>query len=195
MMQLPRDEILSGLGSLTGVVQADPLNSRHCLQLYEIELEAEKKAFMGIGRVFNSGIRDVLSSPLVIVCFTNTDYNWGCHSNMVLKKGDEVVGEEVYDPRVIRAMEKRSDIWFLHRNFAVYKGKVNFPRDVTEKRCFFEYPAIYPEPGELAGLPDTFEYSFTHATVPGDQYLKKSLYDGKDEPGLGTVLFGIRFPE
>lgn len=187
---LPVDDILSGLNRLKGVVKTAVLDDALCHRLYHIELAAEKKAFMGMGRVFNSGIREVLASPLVLVCFTNRDYHWGCHSHMVLKKEDEIVGEEVHDPHRIRLLKQRADVWFLHRNFVIYKGRVDFPRDVVEKRCFFEYPAVRPD--SEGRMPDTVDYLVSYPTVPGDLFLKETLYDKRDDHGLGTALYGIR---
>ena len=112
------------------------------VKLLDVEIAAEKKAFMGLGMCYNSGIRDVLRCPLVFVCITNMNFEWGCEAHMVLKKDDIIVGEEVLEDSRIEQLKDRKDVWFLHKNFVIYKERVAFPQDLVEKKCCFEIPAL-----------------------------------------------------
>ncbi|MGB9618645.1 MAG: hypothetical protein ACPL7J_15100, partial [Desulfomonilaceae bacterium] len=140
-----REEILKRIRGLKGVVDAFFLRDEDRFNLLSVESEAEKKAFMGLGRCYNSGIREVLRLPIVVVAITNMEFDWGQQGQIVLKKDEEIVGEEVRDPARIRELEQRGDVWFLHKNFVVYKEKVDFPTDIVNKKCCFELPALSGE--------------------------------------------------
>ncbi len=183
--------LLTAVDDLAGILAAFPVEPETRHALYDIEVAAEKKAFMGMGKVYNSGIREVLACPDVILAVTGPDFDWGCHSHMLLMKDDEVVGEEVWEAGRLRELEKRPDVYFIHRNFVIYTAKVNFPRDITEKICHFEYPAI-PVGGEIPGLPGAKEAIMCHPSTAGDLFLKQNYFGGRDERGTGTAVFGFR---
>ncbi|HMK36347.1 MAG TPA: hypothetical protein VK463_14830, partial [Desulfomonilaceae bacterium] len=146
---------------------------------------------MGMGMCYNSGIRDVLRCPIVILAITTMDFDWSCQSHMILRKGDEVVGEEVRDPSRIAELEKQANVSFLHKNFVIYRDKVEFPRDIMDKKCCFELPALTQEES-LPGLTEFGEYLFCFPSTAGDIFLKKTYYEARDEWGTGTVLFGFK---
>jgi hypothetical protein len=185
------DRIVVCVRSIKGIDAVFALEEADRFQLLEIEIEEEKKAFMGMGMCYNSGIRDVLRCPVVMVAITTMDFSWGCQSHLILKKGDEVVGEEISDPARIHELAGRTNVFFLHKNFVIYKDKVDFPRDVVEKRCCFELPALTSEEC-LPGLEDLGDYLFCFPSTRGDVFLKLKYYEEKDEWGTGTVLFGFR---
>jgi len=176
---------------IRGIEAVFLLDEEDRLRLLDIELDAEKKCFMGLGLCYNSGIREVLRCPLVFLGITTMDFDWGCQSHMILKKDEEIVGEEVYEESRIEELRKRKDVWFLHQNFVIYKDRVNFPRDIIEKQCCFELPVLTPE----EPLPDPHglgQYLSCFPSTPGDTFLKRRYYGGIDERGMGTVLFGFK---
>lgn len=185
------DMILPLVSSINGIDAAFVLEQPDRFQLLDIESESEKKAFMGMGLCYNSGIREVLRCPLVVIAITTPDFFWGCQSHMVMKKGDEVVGEEVRDPSRIESLEQQPNVTFLHKNFVIYKDRVDFPRDIVEKRCCFELPALEPDES-MSSLDGVGDYVFCFPSTPGDVFLKKQYYGERDEWGTGTVLFGFK---
>lgn len=185
------DRIAQSVRSIKGIVKVFVLDAATSFQLLDIEIQAEKKAFMGMGLCYNSGIREVLSCPVVITGITSEDFDWGCQSHIILKKEDEIVGEEVRNPERIKDLEQRKDVCFLHKNFVIYKDKINFPGDIVQKKCVFELPALTGR--EL--IPDLLEAEgcvLCFPSVTGDIFLKKTYYEGIDERGTGTVLFGFK---
>lgn len=182
------------LKRMKGIEAVFFLDEEDRVRLLDIEIDAEKKSFMGLGACYNSGIRDVLRCPLVFLGITDMDFQWGCGSHMILKKGEEIVGEDVYEESRIEQLKKRDDVWFLHKNFVVYKDKVDFPRDIVDKKCCFELPALTCEDRAtvLDGLSD---YLMCFPSPPGDTFLKDRYYGGTDERGMGTVLFGFKVRE
>ncbi len=185
------EEFLRCFRGIPGVDPVFLLDEADRFKLLEIEPGAEKKSFLGLGKAYNSGIREIIACPVVILGFTSKAFSWGCESHILLKKDDRVVGEEIWDPNKIRELESLPDIWFLHRNFVVYKSRVDFPRDVVEQRCCFELPAVLFEQ-ELEGMPPDCECIVCYPSTRGDVFLKETYLAGKGERGTGTALFGIR---
>jgi len=148
---------------------------------------------MGLGKVINTGVRAVLTCDLIYAALTTMVFDWGCHSTLVMKKGEEVVGEEIRDAEMIAKLSDRKDVWFLHRNFVVYKDRISFPKDIMKKICYFEIP---PLPGDWCLPAQEDDFKCQSATVsnpatPCDIFLKDRYFKGKDEKGLGTLLIGL----
>jgi hypothetical protein len=110
----------------------------------------------------------------------------------LLKKGDEVVGEEVRDREAGERLSMNNNIWFLHKNFAVYKDRIIFPQDIMNKICYFEIPGL---PVDWCRMD---EIRFRHGpivyaspTLAADFFLKERYFESKNEEGLGTILIGV----
>ena len=184
--------MVSTLERVKGISTAKPFAFEDRVKIKEIEEDAEKQSLMGLGKVVNVGIRKVLNCDLVYVALNNMNFDWGCHATLVLKKGDEVVGEEVRDEAVIAKLSNRKDVWFMHRNFVVYKDKMSFPQDIMKKICFFEIPCLPAEWCQVEG--NKFECNsiiYANPCTPSDIFLKEQYFDGLDEKGCGTILVGI----
>jgi hypothetical protein len=147
---------------------------------------------MGLGKVINVGVREVLKCDQIYVALNNMDFDWGCHATLVLKKGDKVVGEEVRDEEIIARLSKQKNIWFMHKNFMVYKDKMSFPQDIMQKNCFFEIPCL---PAEWCLVEhnsiDCNSIIYANPCTPCDTFLKEKYFNGIDEKGSGTILVGI----
>jgi hypothetical protein len=184
--------MVSALEKVRGVNRAKPIAFEDRDQIAQIEADAEKQSLMGLGKVVNVGVKRVLGCDHLYVALNDMDFDWGCHATLVLKKGDEVVGEEVRDKESIARLSNREDVWFMHKNFVVYKDKMSFPQDIMKKICFFEIPCL---PAEWCLVEDDkFKCnSIIYATpcTPADTYLKAQYFEGVDEMGCGTILVGI----
>ena len=182
----------TALLKVEGIINASPFSSDDRRTMLDIEQEAEKKAFLGLGSVINSGVREVLNCESVYVALTNMDFAWGCHASLVMKKGDELVGEEVQDKERIAELSKREDVWFMHQNFVIYKDKVSFPNDLMKKICHFEIPGL---PADWCRLEDeeveNRSILYANPSTSGDSFLKKQYFQGISEKGLGTILVGV----
>jgi hypothetical protein len=179
------------LRNIKGIEAVFLLEDADRFRLLDIETDAEKKAFMGLGMCYNSGVREVLRCGPVFVGITTMDFDWGCQAHLLLKKGDEIVGEEVIDGSRIDDLKGRENVWFLHKNFAIYKDRVDFPQDLVDKKCCFEMPCLTPDE-PLLNLPEGWEPVLCTPSTAGDIFLKRTYYQGRDERGTGTVLFGFR---
>jgi hypothetical protein len=184
--------MVSTLEKVKGIHRAKPFADKDRARIEEIEADAEKQSLMGLGKVINAGIKRVFECERVYVALNNMDFDWGCHATLILKKGDKVVGEEVRDAKAIARLSKRENVWFMHKNFVVYKDKISFPQDIMKKECIFEIPCL---PAEWCRIEnDRFECNsiiFANPCTPSDIYLKEQYFDGADVKGTGTILVGI----
>jgi hypothetical protein len=189
------DEVMiAALNKGKGIVEVCPFSDEDRRKVLDIEQEAEKKSLMGLGKVINSGMMEVLNCDLIYVALTNMDFNWGSYPNLVLKKGQEVVGEEVYDKEVIARLSDQENVWFMLPNFVIYKDKISFPQDLVKKICHFETPCL---PAEWCVVENQelqcHRVIYANPAVPCDLYLKKQYFNGLDEKGFGTILAGIKW--
>jgi hypothetical protein len=179
--------ILGTLKKVKGIVDASPLSEKHRREILEIEQDAEERSLMGLGKVVNTGVREILNSELIYVALTNMDFDWGCSATMLLKKGQEVVGEEIRDQAAIERLANQKNVWFMHQNFVVYRDKIAFPQDIMKKICHFEIPCL---PAEWCTIEDDnfqcHSIIYANPATPCDVYLKEQYFGGLDERGLGT---------
>jgi hypothetical protein len=184
--------MVSTLEKVKGIVKACPFTSEDRRKIMEIEEDAEKRSLMGLGKVINIGVREVLKCDQIYVALNNMNFDWGCHATLVLKKGDEVVGAEVRDEELIARLSKQKNVWFMHKNFVVYKDKMSFPQDIMQKICYFEIPCL---PAEWCLVEDdSFQCNsiiYANPCTPSDIFLKEQYFNGLDEKGCGTILVGI----
>jgi hypothetical protein len=181
--------ILEALHRVQGIAAAIPLANEDREMVRAIEAEVETKSLLGLGKVINVGVREVLACDWVYVAQTDMEFDWTCRANLLMKKGADVVGEEVTDKATIDRLSTDKNVWFLHKNFVVYKDKVNFPQDVMQKICYFEipcHPAAWP-----LGL-QCHSILYGSPSTPCDVFLKDRYFQGQDTKGTGTVLIGIR---
>ena len=192
-----RDEIdrlaISTFVEVRGIVEVSPLFDESRQQILDIEQDAQDRSLMGLGKVINTGVKKVLTYDLTYVALTSMDFDWGCHPTLVLKKGKEVVGKEIRDKDEIAKLSNQDNVWFMHKNFVVYRDKISFPSDIMEKICHFEIPHLsgewcMPKENHLQG----YSIIFANPATPCDVYLKKQYFKGRDERGLGTVLIGLK---
>lgn len=189
---LLNEVMLTALRKIKGIVAASCVADEDRQQILDIELDAEEKSMMGLGKVINTGVRKVLNADAVYVALTNMDFDLGCRPTLVVKKDQEIVGEEVRDEERLAALSNQKDVWFLHKNFVIYKNKISFPHDIMKKICYFETPSI---PAEWCILEDDTiqcrSIVYANPVTPTDILLKNRYFDGLDEQGLGTILIGV----
>jgi hypothetical protein len=187
--EIINDVILNALEKVKGLKRVCRLRNEDYPVILQKEQEAEERSLMGLGKVLNTGVRKVLEHDFVYIALTTMEFDWGSHSTLVLKKGPEIVGEEVRDEAILAELSKKENVWFLHKNFVVYKDKISFPQDIMKKICHFEIPCL---PAEFCVLEDhRFEcrsITFANPSTLCDIYLKEQYFDGIDERGLGTIL-------
>jgi hypothetical protein len=185
--------MLEALNKVKGIESVNLLRKEDHQPLIDIEQKAESQSLMGLGKVINTGVIEILGRDLIYVALTSMDFDWGSYTTLVLKKGADIVGEEVRNKAIIEKLSQKKNVWFLHKNFVVYKDKISFPKDIMQKICHFEIPCL---PAEFCILKkDQFHchsIGFANPCVPGDIFLKGEYFGGVDEKGLGTILVGVK---
>ena len=186
--------MIPALKKVKGIVDVSPVSKEDRQEVLRIEEEAEKQSLMGLGKVISTGVREVLTFDLVYVALMDVEFHGGGSGlSLILKKGEEGVGEGVEDDEVIARLSKMDNVWFLHKNFVIYKDKVSFPQDIMKKLCHFEIPSFPAEWHVLEGIDFSYR-SIIYAipTTPTDIFLKNSYFEGLDQWGLGTILIGVK---
>lgn len=187
------DRILDGLRQVKGLIEIALVYEEERREIERVEKQAEAKSLMGLGKVVNSGLREVLRRDYVFAALTDMEFEWGCQPSLVMKKGDLIVGEEVKDPATIEGLSNNKNVWFLHRNFVVYKDSVSFPQDIMQKICHFEIPFHTAQLLQFEkDKPGACIYGFP--STPCDVYLKERYFGSNDSRGVGTVLIGVELP-
>jgi hypothetical protein len=185
--------MISALRNVKGIVNSCPLPNDDHPRILEKELEAEERSLMGLGKVVNTGVREILNHDLVYAALTSKDFDWGCYSTLLLKKGQEIVGQEIRDEAVLAELANKKNVWFLHKNFVIYKDRVSFPGDIMNKICTFEIPCL---PAEFCMLDDDqFQcqsINFASPSILCDLYLKEQYFSGDNVADLGTILIGVK---
>lgn len=184
--------MIAALKKAKGILNAVSFSEKDSQQVLGIEDEAEKHSLMGLGKVTNTGVREVLACDLVYVALTDRDFEWGSPS-LILKKGEEVVGEETHDKETIARLKKREDVWFMLDDFVVYKDRISFPQDIAKNLCCFDIPSLPVEWCILEGG-DFSCHSIIYAnpSTPCDLFLKNGYFEGLDVRGQGTILVGVK---
>lgn len=194
-------QIQQRLAAVKGILTVCPLRPADRSEVLRLEDEAEKRSLMGMGKVVNSGIRKALQYDLVYVALTSMEFSWGHCSSLILKKGDKLVGEDIYDEELLAKLADSPNAWFLHRNFVVYKDLISFPKDIMKKICHFEIPGVEVDwlPNDQKnglhfdvwhGSPSTYcDVHLKENYFAG--YLREKCFDGVKEQGIGTILIGV----
>jgi hypothetical protein len=181
------------LAAVAGIVEVVPVEDNDRAAILEIEREAEKKSLMGLGKVVNVGVMEVLDCDFVYAALTDMTFDWAVQPNLLLKKGDEIVGQEVTDEQTIERLAADANAWFMHKNFVVFKNKISFPKDVMEKICHFEIPT-HTADWCISGKEDIECQLIIYGSpsTPCDVFLKDRYFLRKSDKGLGTILVGIK---
>jgi len=185
--------MIAAFRNVKGIVNSCPVPTEDYSQILEKEIEAEKRSLMGLGKVVNAGVKEILNHDLVYAALTSKDFDWGCYSTLLLKKGQEIVGQETRDKEVLAELANKENVWFLHKNFVVYKDRISFPGDIMNKICHFEIPCL---PAEFCMLDDDqFQcqaINFASPSILCDLHLKERYFDRENVADLGTILIGVK---
>jgi hypothetical protein len=184
--------MIAALKKVKGILKAAPFSEKDSQQVLDIEDEAEKHSLMGLGKVTNSGIREVLTCDLVYVALTGREFEWGSPS-LILKKGEEVVGEETHDEEAIARLKKMENVWFMLDDFVIYKDRMSFPQDIAKNLCCFDIPCLLAEWCVIEGSDfSCCSIIYASPSTPCDLFLKNSYFKGVDVQGQGTILVGVK---
>lgn len=194
-------QVTQNLKKVKGILLIYSIPKEDCRVILTLEDKGEKQSLMGMGKVINTGVRKVMQFDSVYVALTSLEFNWGQCSSLIFKKGDQLVGEDIYDDAVLAELATSPNAWFLHKNFVIYKDRISFPKDIMEKNCHFEIPGMsvdwlskctendilfnvwYGNPSRYCDVHLKEKYF--------DGYLKEKYFDGIKEQGLGTILIGV----
>lgn len=185
--------ILEALRRVKGITKVATFADEDRGRVIEIEQEAEEKSLMGLGKVINAGVREVVECHWIYVGLTSMEFDWSERPNLLMKKEDAIVGEEVTNPHTIKRLKDDKNVWFMHKNFVVYRDRVAFPHDIMKKICYFEIPC-HPADWCIVdqGAVQCHSIVYGSPSTPCDVFLKGRYFQAEDAKGSGTVLIGVK---
>ncbi len=189
-MDIQEEKLMRALSNIPEVQDVKKLCQEDINKLLEIEKEAEQRSLMSLGKVINVAVREALECENIYIILNTVDFDWGTEfPTLLMKKEGEIVGEEVRNVNRISELSRNKDIWFMHKNFAVYKNKISFPQDIMNKTCYFEIPPIPAHWEELSSFWNKgLQFFFAAPSPLGDSFLKDNYFQGAHEQGSGTCL-------
>ena len=175
--------VSSFLKRCKGVCAVKPLTKLERQKILEIEKEEEKKSFMGAS-FENEGVRVALSRDVVMLMVTDLKYKYK-EPTIVLKAGDEVVGEEIMDPKKLGELKRKPSHYLIGHDFIVYTHKLRKLRGRPLR--FIMLPFSFSDE-RIKDIPGVRDPICGWPSRTADPYLKKLLNVETSDIKLGTVL-------
>ena len=81
--------LLEAVKNSRGIVEVAAFLSEDRKKIMDIETDAEERSLMGLGKVINTGVREVLNCELIYVALNNMDFWLGtsCHPGDEKRRG------------------------------------------------------------------------------------------------------------
>jgi hypothetical protein len=161
-----------------------PDGDRETLQRLESDAN-HRLALPGI-EIVNEGVCDVLQRQHVLVISHSPQLRHPPAPIIVILDGEDVVGEEVWEPKHIEELSKDSNSLLLGRNLAFNREALTRARGKKLRLVYKGLP--FPELGEVPAIRDTISVTIT---IPAHLEFSKKAGWNPDDPDLGTVLIGF----
>lgn len=191
-------QVISYVRGVEGVKRAWLLDKAERDKVLNIELEAEKKVFMGLGKGFNEGLREVLSRQVVLAFLANSDAIIHLFpavrriSPVILVLKDQVIGEVIEDDERLEELKKKENVLALG-TFVLYQDRLpnaDLREVIRSSLCVFpgfscpEIEKVDPRVCEAiscAPSPPTHSYLLQHLGLEAEA----------QDPDLATFLVGF----
>jgi len=176
---LKAEETLKGL---KGIVKFDRLNDSDKQNIWELEEKAGESVLMGMCKGINVGVMQALEKKNVFACLTNDLLIWPKESYMKLVCGDDVIGEDKYDPDELEQLKKNGEL--VAGNLVMYREKMKIYKERRAEARLHLLPMRIPE---LTGCGAVV----ASPSPPADSYMKGKLKADMNDPKLGTIIVGV----
>jgi len=180
------DEAERILRGIKGIVDVERLNDEDRAEILDLEQRAEQILMMGLAKCVNRGLREAIDRDVTYAAIHDPDLRHPPGPTVIWVRGDEVIGEEVWDKEIIEKIGNRGDVLFIGKGFVLYADKI---RRMQKTEVTVVFPGL-PVP-ELQSL-DKIE-SIVSATLcaPADLHIKGKLGWSTTDPKIGTILIGF----
>lgn len=166
------EEIIS---NMEGTLEVEPLTNKQIIDLIDIE----SKIDMHIVPVINEGMKECFRQDVSFVVFKKGHFRQpGSPTLVLLGDEGEVLGHEIFKDEKREEYEKDDNIFFLSRDFIIFKDRHHHNNRYTGEKCFVLPPVPFPE---LERIDKVTKVVSSSPSTHSDEYLKKEFnYDPKD---------------
>jgi hypothetical protein len=167
------------------------LNKSQQEKILKMELEEQKKSMMLNACSENQSVKEVLSRDVVLLLTNDQNYEYK-QPTILLKAGDEVVGEEIMDKAKLEELKHTPGCYALGSDMIVYTRKLRQMKGVPLK--FVTLPFCLTDEKvveKIEALPGVQDLICGWPSRSVDFYLKNEFRMKTDDLRIGTLLVGF----
>ncbi len=170
------------------IKELDDLERKKIMQM---ELEEGTKLLQFGATIENQSVKEALSRDFVLLVTNNQNFEYK-EPTIILKAGDEIVGEQIFDPNMLDELRGKPGHFLSGRDFIIYTHKLRKMRGIPLR--FVTLPFSLPNEEikkvakDLHGAKDLI-CGWPSRTV--DLYIKKLFNIDTTDIKLGTLLVGF----
>ncbi len=187
------EKVKAKIMNVKGVVGVAELNKEQCETVVRLEEKAMENVLSGMGRGRNKGVKESLSRDIVMVFFSNIDFDIPC--DMQLFSEGRIVGMAVEDPDRIKKFKEDKNYVVISDFFVMERGaKIN-------RAAFDSGDAYYIINGvqsrQFSNIPEMKDHVVSFPSPPVFDFLKEQFKDRMDlsDPQLGGFLVGFNLKD
>jgi hypothetical protein len=162
------------LRSMKGVCEVISLNKKDIMNIKSLERLDEQIGCKMVGRKYNTGIRKVLSSDVILSFMVNNEYDWPVNTIKFFHKG-KMIGEDTQDKNIIKKFSERNDS-FVMGNFIFYDKEALKNSNMDDPICMFiielqcpQLDAIKGISEAVMGIPSRYTHNYLQLKICTDQ--------------------------
>jgi len=152
----------------------------------DLEQRAEQILMMGLAKTVNRGLRDAIDRDVTYAAIHDPDLRHPPGPTVTWVRGEEIIGEEVWDKAVIEELKNRGDVLFIGEGFVLYAEKI---RRMQKTEVTVVFPSL-PVP-ELQSIDKIESVVSATLSAPADLHVKRKLGWSTTDPKIGTILIGF----
>ena len=154
--------------------------------LRELEREANLRLGLPGLDIVNEGVKDALARQHLVMISHSPALRHPPGPIIVILDGDNVVGEEIWQPGEYEKLSKKSGTLFLGKSLVLYRDALTQARGKPLKLAYRALP--FPEVEEVEGVSDVVSITIT---IPVHSRFSQKAGWNPNDPNLGTVLIGF----
>ncbi|WP_431061597.1 hypothetical protein [Methanobacterium sp.] len=138
--------------------------------------------------VINAGLEECLKRDHILLLIKNSQFRCAPDPTVLLitNKG-RILGHELLSDEEKERYQRREDVYFLSKEFVLFKMDKNTVRHGNEKQLFLLPPIAFPELNNIECIDSIVSCS---PSTEGDHYLKNK-YGYPDDSGLASIMVGF----